>query len=74
MNNYKVYEKQISEFGREIADETIKKEKDSTYKISLDRFSIASSISSIHNVELRTVTEDLDNSILKEIRIIKNFW
>jgi len=72
MNNYKVYEKQISEFGREIADETIRKEKDNTYKNSLDRFSIARSISNIYDVELRTVTEDLDNSILKEIKRMKN--
>ena len=71
--NYKAYEKQISEFGKEIADETIRREKDNTYKASLDRFSIARSISNIYDVELRTVTEDLDNSITREVKRMKNF-
>ena len=36
----KSYEKQLEEFGREIADEVITKEKNHKYEASLDRYQI----------------------------------
>jgi hypothetical protein len=68
----KSYEKQIEEFGKEIADEVVLKEKNYKYEIFLDRYEIARSLSSIHSEDLRKTTEDLDKSIdrsLSRIRI-----
>ena len=68
----KSYEKQIEEFGKEIADEVILKEKNYKYEVFLDRYEIARSLSSIHSEDLRKTTEDLDKSIdrsLSRIRI-----
>ena len=68
----KSYEKQIEEFGKEIADEVILKEKNYKYEGFLDRYEIARSLSSIHSEDLRKTTEDLDKSIdrsLSRIRI-----
>ena len=68
----KSYEKQIEEFGKEIADEVVLKEKNYKYEIFLDRYEIARSLSSIHSEDLRKSTEDLDKSIdrsLSRIRI-----
>lgn len=59
----KTYEKQLEEFGREIADEVITKEKDHKYVASLDKYQISKSLSTIHNKDLRKTTEDLDRSI-----------
>ena len=63
----KSYEKQLEEFGREIADEVITKEKDYKYEVSLDRYQISRSLSSIYNQDLRKTTEDLDISINKSL-------
>ena len=63
----KYYEKQLEEFGREIADEVITKEKDYKYEVSLDRYQISRSLSSIYNQDLRKTTEDLDISINKSL-------
>jgi hypothetical protein len=63
----KSYEKQLEEFGREIADEVISKEKDYKYESSLDRYQIARSLSSIYSQDLRKATEDLDRSINRSL-------
>lgn len=63
----KSYEKQLEEFGREIADEVISKEKDHKYEASLDRYQISKSLASIYNQDLRKATEDLDKSINKTL-------
>jgi len=68
----KSYEKQIEEFGKEIADEVITKEKNYKYEIFLDRYEIARSLSSIHSEDLRKTTEDLDKSIDKSLSRIRN--
>jgi hypothetical protein len=59
----KSYEKQLEEFGKEIADEVLIKEKDYKYEASLDRYQISRSLASIYNQDLRKATEDLDKSI-----------
>lgn len=59
----KSYEKQLEEFGREIADEVITKEKNYKYVIYLDRIKISKSLSTIHNKDLSETIEDLDRSI-----------
>lgn len=64
----KNYEKQISEFGKEIADEILRREKDPSYQVSLDKHSISRSISIIYDEDLRKTTEDLEDSIKKELR------
>ena len=63
----KSYEKQLEEFGREIADEVITKEKNHKYEASLDRYQISKSLASIYNQDLRKATEDLDRSIDKSL-------
>jgi hypothetical protein len=63
----KSYEKQLEEFGKEIADEVITKEKNYKYEASLDRYQISKSISSIYNQDLRKTTEDLDRSVNKSL-------
>lgn len=68
----KSYEKQLEEFGKEIADEVILKEKNYKYEVFLDRYEIARSLSSIHNQDLRKATEDLDRSIDKSLSRIRN--
>jgi hypothetical protein len=65
----KSYEKQLEEFGREIADEVIIKEKDYKYEASLDRYQIARSLASIYSQDLRKATEDLDRSINRSLSI-----
>lgn len=65
----KTYEKQILEFGREIADEILKKEKDPSYTAILDRYSVTKSLSTIYDEDLRKTTEDLEDSIKRELRI-----
>ena len=67
----KSYEKQLEEFGKEIADEVILKEKNYKYELFLDRYEIARSLSSIHSEDLRKTTEDLDKSIDKSLSIIR---
>jgi hypothetical protein len=64
----KNYEKQILEFGKEIADEILRKEKDPSYTASLDKHSISRSIATIYDEDLRKTTEDLEDSIKKELR------
>ena len=64
----KTYDKQISEFGREIADEILIKEKNPSYSPGLVRESIARSISNIYGESLRKTTEDLEDSIQRELR------
>ena len=64
----KTYEKQILEFGKEIADEILIKEKNPSYTISLDKHSISRSISTIYDEDLRKTTEDLEDSIKKELK------
>ncbi len=64
----KNYEKQIQEFGKEIADEILMKEKDPSYVFSLEKNSIARSISTIYEEDLRKTTEDLQSSINKELK------
>lgn len=59
----KSYEKQLEEFGREIADEVITKEKNYKYVVYLDRIKISKSLSTIHNKDLSETIEDLDRSI-----------
>jgi hypothetical protein len=68
----KSYEKQLEEFGREIADEVISKEKDYKYEASLDRYQIAKSLSSIYSKGLIKATEDLDRSINRFLSIRRN--
>lgn len=63
----KSYEKQLEEFGREIADEVLTKEKDYKYEASLDRDQISRSLSSIYSKDLIKTTEDLDRSINKSL-------
>ena len=63
----KSYEKQLEEFGREIADEVIYKKKDYKYEASLDRYQISRSLASIYGQDLRKATEDLDRSINKSL-------
>lgn len=69
----KSYEKQLEEFGREIADEVISKEKDYKYKASLDRYEISRSLSSIYSHDLSKTTEDLDRSINKSLSRIRSY-
>jgi hypothetical protein len=64
----KTYEKQILEFGKEISDEILIKEKNPSYTISLDKYSISKSISTIYGEDLRKTTEDLEDSIKKELK------
>jgi hypothetical protein len=64
----KTYEKQILEFGKEISDEILIKEKNPSYTISLDKYSISKSISTIYDEDLRKTTEDLEDSIKKELK------
>lgn len=67
----KTYSDQIRIFGYELADETIKKEKDKNWISNLDRFKIASSISKIYDIDLIQVTDDLDKSIKLNLKKIK---
>jgi hypothetical protein len=64
----KNYEKQIQEFGKEIADEILMKEKDPSYLFCLEKNSISRSISTIYDVDLRKATEDLESSINNELK------
>lgn len=64
----KTYENQINEFGKEIADEIIRKEQDFSYQVMLDKTSIARSISNIYNQKLEKTIDDLDKSIRVELR------
>lgn len=59
------YEKQLEIFGSEIADDQMKKENDKEWVITLDRYKVAQSISKIYSVDLRKVTDDLDEQIKK---------
>jgi hypothetical protein len=68
----KSYEKQLEEFGYEIADEIVKKEKDSKYEACLDQYRIARSLSSIHDHGLRKTTEDLDKAINRALYKMRN--
>lgn len=71
MNN-KSYEIHVSEFAKEIADEVIRRENDSSYKPILDKYSIAKSISIAHGEDLRRATEDLEKEITKWVRRLRN--
>jgi len=64
----KTYEKQIHEFGKEIADEILRKEDDYSYQASLDKTTIARSISNIYNQQLEKTMDDLEKSISVELR------
>ena len=64
----KTYDKQITEFGKEIADEILIKEKNPSYVPFLVKESIARSISNIYGEPLRKATEDLEDSIHRELR------
>lgn len=66
--NMKTYDKQITEFGKEIADEILTKETNPSYVPFLVKESIARSISNIYNEPLRKTTEDLEDSIQRELR------
>jgi hypothetical protein len=66
----KNYEKHIEEFGKEIADEAVKKMRDPKFKPYLEKLNIATSISRIYSVEIMMVMEDLDKSISKNIKRI----
>jgi hypothetical protein len=57
------YDNQIDLFGKEIADEVIIKENNNKYELTLDRYQIARSLSSIYDQDLRKTTEDLNRSI-----------
>lgn len=67
----KSYEKHVDELGREIADEIIKKENNSSYQIILEQNRIARSLSTIHDVGLRKSTEDLDKSVTKFLKRLR---
>ena len=67
----KTYQNQIEEFGHEMADDIIKREKDPTWESPLKKMDICSSISKIYDVEYRTVIDDLDKQITKSIKIIR---
>lgn len=64
----KTYDKQIAEFGKEIADEVLLKRENPEYKPFLVKESIARSISNIYDQDLRKTTEDLEDSIERELR------
>lgn len=66
------YEKQLEEFGYEIADEILKKENDPKWEITLDQIKIARSLSTIYDKELRKATEDLDYAIRKSLNKMRN--
>ncbi len=68
----KSYEKQLEEFGYEIADEIIKKERDHRYEPCLEQHRIARSLSSIHDHGLRKTTEDLDKAVNKALYKMRN--
>lgn len=67
----KTYTDQIKVFGYELADDVIKKEKDKNWVSNLDRFKIASSISKIYDIDLRQVSDDLDDSIKLNLKKLK---
>jgi hypothetical protein len=64
----KNYEKQIEEFGKEIADEVVQKMRDPKFTPYLERYKVATSISRIHDVEIMVAMEDLEKSISKHIK------
>ena len=66
----KNYEKQIEEFGKEIADEVVKKMSDPKFTPYLERYKVASSIARIHDVEIMVAMEDLEKSISRNVKRI----
>lgn len=68
IKDMKTYDKQITEFGKEIADEILLREKNPSYTPGLVKESIARSISNIYGEPLRKTTEDLEDSIQRELR------
>lgn len=68
----KAYEKKVEELGKEIAEEIINKEKDPRWEIILDQNKIARSLSNIYDKGLRTTSEDLDNSVRKNLFRMRN--
>lgn len=68
IKDMKTYDKQITEFGKEIADEILIREKNPSYTPHLVKESIARSISNIYGESLRKATEDLEDSIQRELR------
>jgi len=65
------YERKIQELGKEIADEIIQKEKDPKWEIVLEQNSVARSLSTIYDKGLKKTQEDLENSIRKNLFLIR---
>jgi len=63
----KAYEKKVEELGKEIAEEVINKEKDPKWQIILDQNSVARSLSNIYDKGLKTIYDDLDTSVRKNL-------
>lgn len=68
----KSYEQSIQELGHEIADDIIRKEENPKWEVTFYREKVAKSISAIHDRDLRKTIEDLEDSIKKSMKKIKD--
>jgi hypothetical protein len=67
----KTYQNQIDIFSKEIAKDLIQRETNPKWEI-MNKFSIAQSISTIYEEDLRKVTEDLETEIKKSLKTLRS--
>jgi len=66
----KNYEKHIEDWGKELADEVVKKMRNPKFTPFLEKLKIAQSLSTIHDTSVMEVMEDLEKSISREVKRI----